>query len=338
MARAGIATTVFERNAQIGGACTTAEVTLPGFRHDLGSCVYPMGVASPFFRSLPIDIPWLQPDAPCAHPLDDGTAVILERSIEDTISNLDAADAAAYRSLFDTISRRFDALVEDILQPMLHVPPSSIAARQLRARGAVAGVYSGPAALQRPARPCALRRHGGAFRALAGGTLLLCGRARPHRCRPRLRMAHPARRRADPHRSACHASFAPWGGRVESSHEVTALDPSIDVTLTDVTPRQLLRIAGGALPASYRKELEAFRYGAGAFKVDYALSDPIPWTATECRRSATVHVCGSFEEVLASERTFSSARPLRPARPAFAFRSLPRTGREAHRVGLLPRA
>src|SRR5260370_897030 len=89
LASAGLSTTVMERNRQIGGACSTAELTLEGYRHDLGSSVYPMGIASPFFRSLPIEIPWIEPDAPCAHPLDDGTAVLLEHSIEDTVANLD---------------------------------------------------------------------------------------------------------------------------------------------------------------------------------------------------------------------------------------------------------
>jgi phytoene dehydrogenase-like protein len=103
VAAAGVETTVFERNERIGGACSTAKTTMPGFCHDLGSSVYPMGVASPFIRSLPIDIPWIQPDAPCAHPLDDGTAVLLERSIVDTVDWLDATDRAAYRSLMGSI-------------------------------------------------------------------------------------------------------------------------------------------------------------------------------------------------------------------------------------------
>ena len=94
VARAGVETTVFERNGQIGGACSTGETTLPGFRHDLGSSVYPMGKASPFFKGLPFEIPWVEPDAPCAHPLDDGTAVMLERSVERTADGLDAADRA----------------------------------------------------------------------------------------------------------------------------------------------------------------------------------------------------------------------------------------------------
>src|SRR5260370_27912438 len=122
LAAAGIESRVFERNLQIGGACSTAETTLPNFRQDLGSSVYPMGVASPFFRSLAIDIPWIEPTAPCAHPLDDGTAVMLEHSIEDTVVTLDAGDRSAYRSLAAPLASRFAELAKDIMRPILHIP------------------------------------------------------------------------------------------------------------------------------------------------------------------------------------------------------------------------
>jgi phytoene dehydrogenase-like protein len=122
LAAHGIETTVFERNLQIGGACSTAETTLPGFRQDLGSSVYPMGIASPFFRSLPFDIPWIEPAAPCAHPLDDGTAVMLEHPIEATAATLDACDRSSYRSLMTPLASRFAELAEDILRPLQHIP------------------------------------------------------------------------------------------------------------------------------------------------------------------------------------------------------------------------
>jgi phytoene dehydrogenase-like protein len=122
LAAAGLTATVFERNAQIGGACSTAETTLPNFRQDLGSSVYPMGVASPFFRSLPISIPWIEPTAPCAHPLDDGTAVMLEHSIEATIATLDECDGSRYRSLIAPLASKFAELSEEILRPIQHVP------------------------------------------------------------------------------------------------------------------------------------------------------------------------------------------------------------------------
>src|SRR6202008_642881 len=114
LAAAGLATTVFERNAQIGGACSTAEITLPNFRQDLGSSVYPMGVASPFFRSLPVNIPWIEPTAPCAPPLDGGTAVMLEHSLDATVATLDACDASRYRSLIAPLASKFAELSEDI--------------------------------------------------------------------------------------------------------------------------------------------------------------------------------------------------------------------------------
>ena len=122
LARAGVRTTVFERNGLIGGGCSTAETTLPGFRHDLGSSVYAMGVASPFFKSLPVEIPWIEPPAACAHPFDDGTAAMLEHSIEDTVATLDAEDRQAYRSLLRPTAENFGRLVEDILGPVVHVP------------------------------------------------------------------------------------------------------------------------------------------------------------------------------------------------------------------------
>jgi phytoene dehydrogenase-like protein len=280
---------------------------MPGFCHDLGSSVYPMGVASPFIRSLPIDIPWIQPDAPCAHPLDDGTAVLLERSIVDTVDWLDATDRAAYRSLMGTISEHFLELAEDLLEPLLHVPRHPL----LMAR-------FGPGALLPAATLARWRFKGARARALLAGMAAhsvlpleavssagvgLVLMAAGHGVGWPI-VAGGAQTLSD----ALAGHLNALGGRIETGVEVTALDAS-DVTLADVTPRQLLRIAGGSLPSGYRRELEGFKYGAGAFKVDYALSEPIPWRAKECLRAATVHVCGSFEDVLASERTYTSDKP-----------------------------
>jgi phytoene dehydrogenase-like protein len=117
LAAAGFSTTVFERNVQIGAACSTAEITLPDFRQDLGSSVYPMGVASPFLRSLSIDIPRIEPTAPCAHPLDDGTAVMLEHSIDATIANLDACDRARYRSLIESLALTLPSYLKTFSRP-----------------------------------------------------------------------------------------------------------------------------------------------------------------------------------------------------------------------------
>lgn len=307
LASAGLSTTVVERNRQIGGACSTAEITLPGYRHDLGSSVYPMGIASPFFRSLPIEIPWIEPAAPCAHPLDDGTAVLLEHSVEDTVANLDAFDGRKYRSLLEPLAANFSELVTDLLGPVQHIPrhplllarfgisallPAASLARSrfsgIRARALLAGMAAHSVlSLEAPASAAVAlvlmaAGHADGWPIVRGGAQTLSNVLAHH--------------------------FESLGGRIETCHEATQL-PETDVVLADVTPRQLLRIAGSALTPKYRGVLEHFRYGAGAFKIDYALSSPIPWTANECSRAATVHLGGTLEEIVASERHFASDPP-----------------------------
>lgn len=313
LARAGVPTTVFERNARLGGGCCSAELTLPGFLHDLGSSCYPMGVASPFFRSLPVDVPWIEPPSACAHPFDDGTAAMLEHSIDDTVATLDGEDRAAYRSLLGSTVAHFGELVEDILGPVVHFPkhplvlaqfglpalmPAAALARWrfkgLRAQALFAGMAAHSVLPLEEATSAAVglvlmaAGHVGGWPILRGGGQALAN----------LLVGH----------------LRSLGGQIESGHEVTELGPSgreaeWDATLADVTPRQLLRIAGGVLPLRYRRQLEEFRYGAGAFKVDYALSEAIPWTAKECARAATVHVGGTLEEIAESERTLASDKP-----------------------------
>jgi phytoene dehydrogenase-like protein len=307
LASAGLSTTVIERNGQIGGACSTAEITLPGFHHDLGSSVYPMAIVSPFFRALPIDIPWIEPDAPCAHPLDDGTAVMLEHSMEDTVANLDACDGPKYRSLVEPLVCGFGDLVEDLLGPVQHIPlhplllarfglsavfPGAWLARSrfsgIRARALFAGMVAHSVLSLNTKGSAAIglvlmaAGHTDGWPILRGGAQTLTDILADH--------------------------LGSLGGRIEANHEVIEL-PESDVVLADVTPRQLLRIAGSALPAAYRLQLERFRYGAGAFKIDYALSEPIPWTAKECLRAATIHLGGTLEEIIASEREFKSNAP-----------------------------
>ncbi len=304
---AGLATTVFERNAQIGGACSTAETTLPDFSHDLGSSVYPMGVASPFFRSLPVTIPWIEPTAPCAHPLDDGTAVMLEHSIEATVATLDACDASRYRSLIAPITSKFAELSEDILGPIQHVPRhpfvlARFASSALQSAASLArSHFTGKRAqafFAGMATHSVLSLEAPASAAVAL-TLMAAGHANGW---PILRGGAQAL----PDALAQH--LEDLGGRIEVNHEITQL-PEADLILADITPRQLLRIAGSQLPSRYCRRLERFRYGAGAYKIDYALSAPIPWVAAECSRAATVHIGGTLEEIVESERTLTSDRP-----------------------------
>ncbi len=307
LAAAGTETTLHERNARIGGACSSAEVTFPGFLHDLGSSAYPMGFASPFFRSLPLKIPWLHPDAPCAHPLDDGTAVLLEHSLEATAANLDAPDRAAYRGLIQPIADNFNQLTPEILGPVLHVPkhplvlarfglpallPAATLARSKFSGPRARALFAGMAAhsvlpLESPTSAAVAlvllaAGHAGGWPILRGGAQTLADTLAQH--------------------------LQSLGGTIETNHEVTRL-PETGLTLADITPRQLLHLTGTTLPPTYRKHLQAFRYGAASFKVDYALSAPIPWTAKECARAATVHLGGTLEEIAHSEATFSSEAP-----------------------------
>jgi phytoene dehydrogenase-like protein len=307
LASAGLSTTVLERNQQIGGACSTGEITLPGYLHDLGSSVYPMGIASPFFRSLPIEIPWIEPSAPCAHPLDDGSAVLLEHSIDNTVANLDPLDRRRYRSLLDPLTSHFPQLVQEILGPIQHIPQHPL----LLARFGVSALQ--PAALF-------ARSHFSGVRARA----LFAGMA-AHSVLSLEQMASAAVGLVM--LAAGHASGWPilrggaqtlpdmlarhlesLGASIATNHEVMSL-PQSDIVLADITPRQLIRIAGSALPPAYSRQLQRFRYGAGTFKVDYALSSLIPWTASECSRAATVHLGGTLEEIVASERSFTSEAP-----------------------------
>ena len=307
LAQAGLETSVVERNARIGGGCSTAEVTLPGFRHDLGSSVYPMGHASPFFRSLQLDVEWVEAPACCAHPLDDGTAVMLEHSVEATAQGLDAEDRAAYVALMTSTVADMPKLIGELLGPVVHLPHAPVALARF-----------GLAALLPAATLARWRFKGARARALFAGMAA-------HSVLPLeeptsaaiglvlMAMGHASgwpvlRGGAQTLTDALAGKLRALGGEIRTKHEVTELGPE-DVTMADVTPRQLLRIAGTTLPRTYRRQLEAFRYGAGSFKVDYALREPIPWTARECGRAGTVHIGGTLEEIAMSERTLTADRP-----------------------------
>jgi phytoene dehydrogenase-like protein len=266
-----------------------------------------MGVASPFFRSLPVNIPWIEPTAPCAHPLDDGTAVILEHSVEATVATLDACDASRYRSLVAPLASKFAELSEDILGPIQHVPRhpfvlARFASSALQSAASLArSHFTGKRAqafFAGMATHSVLSLEAPASAAVAL-TLLAAAHANGW---PILRGGAQAL----PDALAQH--LKDLGGRIEVNHEITQL-PEANLILADITPRQLLRIAGHQLPSRYCRRLERFRYGAGAYKIDYALSAPIPWAAAECSRAATVHIGGTLEEIVESEQTFTSDRP-----------------------------
>ncbi len=308
LARAGLKVQVFEAEAQVGGAARTMELTLPGFRHDFGSAIHPMGAGSPFFSSLPLadhGLQWVHGTAPLAHPLEDGTAVTLEHSLRDQATEL-GEDGREWREMMEPLAANWRDFVVDALGPPMRLP-----------RRPVMMARFGRLAIQ-PARTLAKRFRGERARALWAGlaghsflsldaglssaTGLVLGAA-----------AHAvgwpvARGGSQAIADALMSLLAQLGGTVETGRKVGSLD-QIEAgdgpVLCDLTPRQLLGVAGERLQKTYRKAMEDFRYGPGAFKIDYALSEPIPWRARECSRSLTVHLGGTLEEIARSEDALS---------------------------------
>jgi len=289
---------VLEAQDTIGGSTRTAQLTEPGFRHDVCSAIHPLAAASPFFRSLELDVELIDPPAALAHPLDDGSAVMVRRSLDATADGL-GADADTYRRLVERLVSDWRELVEEILRPVVHLPrhPRTLA-RFTRAALRTADVkgfrtekaralFAGAAAHS----VLPLDRRG-----TAGFGLIL------------LTLAHAVgwpvpRGGSQAIGDALADRVRAAGGAIETGHKVMSLRelPPSRVVLCDITPRQLLTLAGEQLPSRYRRRLEGWRYGPGAFKLDYALDAPIPWRAAEVADAATVHLGGTATEIGRSE-------------------------------------
>jgi phytoene dehydrogenase-like protein len=315
LASRGWSVRAVEGRDTVGGGCRTAELTLRGFRHDVCSAIHPLAVASPFLRELPLErhgLEWVHPRIALAHPLDDGTAVLLHRSVEETAEGL-GADGPSYRRLMSGILRATGPLLRELLAP-LRIPRHPLALGRFglaglrSAEGLARSSFVGPQAravfaglgahsmlpLDRPTSA--------AFALLLGSLAHLVGWPLP-------------RSGSQSIADALAAHLRELGGRIETGHPVGSLDElgGPDAVLLDVSPRQALHIAGGRLPQRYQRALERFRYGPGAFKLDWALAGPIPWKAPECSQAGTVHLGGTLEEIAASEaavwRGEVSARP-----------------------------
>jgi phytoene dehydrogenase-like protein len=298
LARAGYAVTLYEQSERIGGGARSAELTLPGFIHDICSAIHPLAVSSPAFRQFPLDIDWVHPDAPLAHPLDDGSAVMLERSLDATCEGL-GEDGAAWRKLMQPLAEDWSSLQEDVLAPVrMFSHPWQMARfgwnalrsaeslvrhwfRGRRARALFAGL-AGHSLLALNVRPSA------AFGLVLGVTGHTVGWPFP-------------RGGAQKITDALAGCLRSLGGEIRSGSPVHSI-PEARIVMCDVTPRQFLALASERLPAGYRRKLERYRYGPGAFKLDWALDGPIPWTAKECGRAGTLHLGGTFEEIALSER------------------------------------
>jgi len=310
LAQAGLHVDVFEAESTPGGAVRSMELTLPGFLHDFGSAVYPLGAGSPFFASLPLHnfgLEWIHSPAPLAHPLDDGTAIVLERNLQDAEHSLET-DGRAWRGLIDPFVERWNQFATDVLAPILAFPKHPL----LMARFARNAFFSAKtiAARFRNDRTRAL------FAGLAAHSFLTL--TEPLSGAFGLMMAVPAhavgwpipRGGAQSLTNALCKYLASLGGTLHTSRRINSLAElsDYDLHLCDVTPRQLLNIAGNQLSDSYKNKMRTFRYGPGVFKMDYALREPVPWKARECRKAATVHLGGTFEEIAASEAVMRSGQ------------------------------
>jgi phytoene dehydrogenase-like protein len=304
LARAGLSVRVIEAAQTVGGGARSAALTRPGFVHDVCSAVYPMALASPLLRTLPLEdhgLAWVHPPTPLAHPLDGGVAATLERSMDATADRL-GPDARAYRRLMEPLTRDAEKLFGDLLGPF-RLPRHPLAAlrfgwpairsgrglaeayfRSELARALIAGLAA-HAVLPMETRPGAaiglmlgIAGHAVGWPVVAGG----------------------AQKLAD----ALASYLRSLGGEIETGRMVRSLDelPPARAILLDLTPRQVLTVAGDRLTGRYRRQLTRYRYGPGIFKVDWALLAPIPWAAPECRSAGTVHVGGTLDEVSRSER------------------------------------
>ena len=304
LAQAGLKVVVLEAAETPGGGVRSAELTLPGFTHDICSSVFPMGYCSPFLSTLRLEqhgLQWVFPPVAAAHPFDDGTAALLHKSLEQTAAGL-GSDGSGYEALFGNLVAHGEKLFAAALAPIRALKSPLLMAgfglRAMRSVRMIAHAYF------------KTEKARGMFAGIGGHAMLPL---------EKLTSAASALILA----TAAHAAGWPFarggsqnltralisilkslGGEVMTEWPVTSLDelPETRVVLLDVTPRQFLKIAGGRTPASYRRKLEKFRYGMGSFKIDWALSQPVPWKAPECRLAGTVHLGGSLDEISESER------------------------------------
>jgi phytoene dehydrogenase-like protein len=309
IARAGRSVLVVEANESIGGGCRTAELTLPGHLHDVCSAIHPLALASPFFRTLPLEahgLAWIHPPTPLAHPLDDGSVGLLERSLDETVLAF-GDDAGRYRKVIAPLVRNADSLFEELLGP-LQLPrhPMSLGRFVLtaaRRASTVSKWFDDP-------KPRALLAGCAAHSMLPmtkfptgaiGLLIAVTGHA----------VGWPlARGGSQCIVDALGAHLRSLGGEIVTSAPVRTLDelPRARAYLLNLSPKQVLTITGDRLPKRYRRALGRYRYGPGSFKLDWVLDGPVPWKADECARAGTVHVGGTFEDVCASEQAVAQGR------------------------------
>jgi phytoene dehydrogenase-like protein len=316
LARAGRRVRVIEASDTVGGGSRSAELTLPGFVHDVCSTAHPLALASPFFRSIDLarhGLEWAHPAAPVAHALAPDRAVSLERSVEATAAGL-GRDERAWRRLFGPLSREWERLVPALLGPVVRPPRHPVLLARFGLPALLSATGLGRLAFREPAARAL-------FAGLAAHSMVALGRPLTASFGLVLGLlAHGvgwpfARGGSGRIVDALVAEATGLGVEIETGHEVRSLSelPAARAVLLTLTPRQVLALAGDRLPAGYRGALERYRYGPGLFKVDWALSGPIPWHDPAAARAGTVHLGGTVGEVAASEAAV--ARGLHSDRP-----------------------
>jgi phytoene dehydrogenase-like protein len=307
--QAGLSVLIVEAKPTIGGGTRSAELTLPGYVHDVCSAVHPMAMLSPFFQSLPLQdfgLEMIQPTYAAAHPFDDGNAAVLQRSVQETAESL-GADKDAYLNYMEPLLAILPGLIPDLLGPLgwpkhpvdfaafgiKALPPATWTRKFFKTKEAK-GLWAGMAAhAMQPLKNTATSAFGimlmGAAH-LAGWPIVKGGS-----------------------QSIAHAladCFKSMGGEIQTDFEVKSLDelPASRAVMLDITPKQLLSIAGQKLSASYKRKLDSYRYGMGVFKIDWALEEPVPFAAEACRKAGTVHLGNTFEEIAYAEKNISQGK------------------------------
>jgi phytoene dehydrogenase-like protein len=302
----GLSVLIIEAKDTIGGGLRTAELTLPRFKHDICSAVHPMALASPFFASLPLSehgLTYIQPTLAAAHPFDDGTAAALYRSVSATAAGL-GADQKAYQNLVGPLVENWDKLVGDLLSPLVFPKHplllTKFGLKALQSASMVAGKFSTEKAkgLWAGMAAHAIQPLTNLTTAAIGMVLAAVGHV--HGWPIPVGGAQSIA-------AALESYFISLGGKIQTGFHVRSIKelPAAKVVMFDITPKQLLAIAGSELSPLYRWQLENFRYGMGVFKIDWALSAPIPFKAEEARQAGTVHLGNTFTEIKASEHDAS---------------------------------
>lgn len=305
----GLSVLIVEGHTDTGGGLRTSELTLPGYWSDVCSAIHPMAAGSPFLQTLPLDkfgLEYIHPPVLAAHPFDGGTAAILKRDLNETASLL-GLDKDAYLNLLRPVVKSWPGLAPDVLGP-LHFPkhPLDLARFGLQALRSANSISKGFSTKEAKGLWAGMAAHSllslDTLSTAAVGLVLMANGHLTGWPLPRGGSQRIA--------AALVAYFKSLGGKIQTDHYVTSLSdlPSAKAILFDITPKQLLRIAGESFDGLYRWQLKKYRYGTGVFKVDWALEGPVPFTAPECRQAGTVHLGNTIEEIARSEADAANGR------------------------------